>query len=179
MSLRLQACSLLVAGLLLVQCSGAQSPVVRFDQAKGVFLLEGWSGLSQVKPAELADVLVVSVDAPDIPPLLGRHTVENGALVFTPQYKVQEGMRYKAVARIPGMDPISTIADLPKRVIEPSTVVAAVYPSTDVLPENQLKFYIHFSASMSQGDAFTHMTLMDDTGTPIKDQPFLARSGEL
>jgi hypothetical protein len=174
-----QARNVLVAGLLLIPSLAAQSPSVRFDQARGVFLLEGWAGLAQLKPNQLAEALVVSVDAPDVPPLLGRHSVENGALVFTPQYRIQDGVRYKATARIPGMTAISVIADIPKRVIEPSTVVANVYPSANVLPENQLKFYIHFSASMSQGSAFENIALLDETGAPIKDPPFLLRSGEL
>jgi hypothetical protein len=157
-----------------------QSPAVRFDQAKGVFLLEGWSGVSQqTTPEQRASIFTVSVDAPDVPPLSGRHSVENGVLVFTPQYPVQAGVRYKAVARIPGMPPITTVAEIPKRIVPPSTVVSHVYPSTSVLPENQLKFYIHFSASMNQGDAFDHIALLDEKGNRIDDPPFLVRGGEL
>jgi hypothetical protein len=156
-----------------------QSPAVRFDQAKGVFLLEGWPGVSDQTPEQRAGLLSVSVDVPDVPPLAGQYKMENGALVFTPQYPVQPGVRYKAVAKIPGMTPITTIADIPKAIVAPSTVVANVYPSTNVLPENQLKFYIHFSASMSQGDAFDHIALLDASGARIEEPPFLIRGGEL
>jgi hypothetical protein len=144
-----------------------------------VFLLEGWPGASQQPPDERAAVFTVSVDVPDVPPLAGRYSIENGALLFTPQYPVQAGVRYKAVARVPGNGPIIAVAEIPKRVVAPSTVVANVYPSTNVLPENQLKFYIHFSASMSQGDAFDHFALLDESGARIEDPPFLIRSGEL
>jgi hypothetical protein len=156
-----------------------QSPAIRFDQARGVFLLEGWSGVAQQTPEQQATLFTVSVDAPDVPPLLGRHSVENGALVFTPQFPVQAGVRYRAAARIPGMPPVTAITEIPKRVVAPSTAVANVYPSADVLPENQLKFYIHFSASMSQGDAFDHISLLDQSGTRISEPPFLIRGGEL
>src|SRR5262245_27095521 len=156
-----------------------QSPAVRFDQAKGVFLLEGFPAVSQQTAEQRAALLTVSVDAPDVPPLAGRYSVENGVLVFTPQYPVQAGVRYKAVARVPGMPPITTVAEIPKRVVSPSTVVSNVYPSTNVLPENQLKFYIHFSASMAQGDAFEHVALLDESGARMPDPPFLIRSGEL
>jgi hypothetical protein len=174
MLLSLAARGALAACLLLLQ-----SPAVRFDQARGVFLLEGWPGISQQTPEQRAALFTVSVDAPDVPPLAGRYSVENGALVFTPQYPVQAGVRYKAVARVPGAAPITTIAEIPKRVVAPSTVVANVYPSVSVLPENQLKFYIHFSSSMSQGDAFDHIALLDESGARINDPPFLLRSGEL
>ena len=156
-----------------------QSPAIRFDQTRGVFLLEGWPGISQQTPEQRAELFSVSVDTPDVPPLLGRYSIENGALVFTPQYPIQPGVRYNAVARIPGMAPITTAAEIPKRIVAPSTVVANVYPSTNVLPENQLKFYIHFSASMSQGDAFEHIALLDESGARIEEPPFLIRGGEL
>ena len=38
-----------------------------------------------------------------------------------------------------------------------STIVEHVYPSTDQLPENQLKFYLHFSAPMSRGEAYSRI----------------------
>ena len=155
-----------------------QSPAIRFDRTTGVFRLEGWP-VSQQSSQQWAELFSVSVDTPDVPPLLGRYNVENGALVFTPQYPVQAGVRYKAVARIPGMAPITTIAEIPKQVVEPSTVVANVYPSRNVLPENQLKFYIHFSASMSQGNAFENIALLDERGVRIGEPPFLIRGGEL
>jgi hypothetical protein len=155
------------------------APVVRFDEARGVFLLEGNPGAAQLTAEQQAELFPVSVDAPDVPALLGRYGVENGALVFTPQYPIQAGVRYKATAHIPGMAPVSAVADIPKKTIVPSTVVADVYPSLGVLPENQLKFYIHFSNSMSQGDAFLHIALLDESGARIPDPPFLVRGGEL
>ena len=55
--------------------------------------------------------------------------------------------------------------------------VAAVYPSADVLPENLLKFYIHFSAPMSRGEAYQRIHLMHE-GSEVKD-PFLELGEEL
>src|SRR5262245_1286029 len=153
-----------------------QTPTIRFDSARGIFALDGWAGATEQQPP---DVFTVSVDRPDVPPLLGRYSVENGALVFTPQYPVQAGVRYRAVARIPGQSEITKTVEIAKPVVAPSTVVANVYPSTNVLPENQLKFYIHFSASMSQGDAFDHIALLDESGRTIEEPPFLVRGGEV
>jgi hypothetical protein len=156
-----------------------QSPTIRLDQARGVVLLEGWAGAAQQTPDRWAELFTVSVDIPDVPPLLGSRRLEGGVLVFVPQFPLQAGVRYKVVARIPGMAPVSTVVEIPKRVTAASTVVANVYPSTNVLPENQLKFYIHFSASMSQGDAFDHISLLDESGKRMEEPPFLIRSGEL
>jgi hypothetical protein len=43
----------------------------------------------------------------------------------------------------------------------PSTRVVQVYPSGDMLPSNQLRLYIYFSAPMSRGDAERHVHLLD------------------
>jgi hypothetical protein len=58
------------------------------------------------------------------------------------------------------------------------TIVEAVYPSSEVLPENLLKFYIHFSAPMSRGDSYRHIQLHAGNGTPV-DAPFLELAEEL
>jgi hypothetical protein len=57
-------------------------------------------------------------------------------------------------------------------------VVEHVYPSKDTLPENQLKFYLHFSAPMSRGEAYRHVRLLDAHGKAI-DLPFLELDEEL
>ena len=58
------------------------------------------------------------------------------------------------------------------------TVVEAVYPSSDVLPENLLKFYIHFSAPMQRGDSYRHIRLLNDEGAVVA-APFLELAEEL
>src|SRR5581483_747984 len=35
-------------------------------------------------------------------------------------------------------------------------------------PENQLKFYFHFSAPMKQGEAYEHIHLLNEAGKPIE-----------
>ncbi len=53
-----------------------------------------------------------------------------------------------------------------------------VYPTADKLPENQLKFYLHFTAPMSRGEAYRRVRLLDADGKPV-DQPFLELGEEL
>jgi hypothetical protein len=53
-----------------------------------------------------------------------------------------------------------------------------VYPSADRLPLNLLKFYIHFSAPMSRGSAYSFIRLLKADGTPV-ELPFLELAEEL
>jgi hypothetical protein len=57
-------------------------------------------------------------------------------------------------------------------------VVRQVYPTADVLPENLLKFYVHFSAAMSRGHIYDHIRLRDEKGKAI-ELPFLEIDEEL
>ena len=154
-----------------------QSPSVRFDADRKLFLLENWTGLAQFSPELYRDVFSVSVDAADVPAMLGQYRVDRGALVFAPQFPVQPGVRYRIVARIPGLTPISASVDIPKPAVKP-TVVDRVYPSTNLLPENQLKFYIHFSRPMARGFAYEHVYLLDEAGIKVQ-VPFLELTEEL
>jgi hypothetical protein len=135
-----------------------------------------------------AKVLRVHVDRGgrsenDQPAVLGSWRVEKGVLRFTPRFPLVRGVRYRVV-----FDPtaipdgkgaaLKTVISLPKPVRKPTTVVSQVYPTADKLPENQLKFYLHFSAPMSQGDSYRHITLLDAKGKPI-DLPFLELDQEL
>lgn len=121
----------------------------------------------------------------NVPAVLGSYQVVNEQLVFTPRYPLKPGVKYlarfNAGAMLCGqLGEQSVAAELTVAAL-PSTesaVVDAVFPSSDVLPENQLKFYIHFSAPMTRGDAYRHIQLLDDKGRPV-DAPFLELAEEL
>lgn len=108
------------------------------------------------------------------PPVLGAYRIVNGSLRFEPRFPLQPGVRYRAVfnpEELPkaGIDrPITLEYFVPKPPPGPATFVQHVYPSTDALPENQLKFYIHFSAPMSRGEAYRRVHLLDAAGKKIE-----------
>ncbi len=58
------------------------------------------------------------------------------------------------------------------------TKVVQVNPSADVLPANQLKLYLYFSAPMSIGEAYDHIRLFDEAGRE-KPRAFLRVDQEL
>jgi hypothetical protein len=115
--------------------------------------------------------------------MLGAYRVEKDALRFTPRFPFVAGVRYRAVFHPSALaggkgKAVEMALSLPKPMRKPKTVVAQVYPTADKLPENQLKFYLHFSAPMSQGDSYRHVKLLDAKGKPI-DLPFLELDQEL
>jgi hypothetical protein len=106
------------------------------------------------------------------PAVLGTYAVLDAAIRFTPRYALRPGMAYRATARLPeeaGGQPrvLSKEFRLPEPPPGEPTKVVAIYPSAAILPENQLRFYIHFSAPMSEGEAYQHVRLMRDDGREV------------
>jgi len=143
------------------------------------------SGMSKTKQADgfatlARSLLFVSVGADrkdDQAALLGRYRLEDNFLIFSPRFPLLPGETYLAELRLAGAEPLRRVFSIPASDA-PLAKVAAVYPSAAVLPENQLKFYLHFSAPMRQGVAFQHLRLLDAKGKP-DDLPFVDVGREL
>jgi hypothetical protein len=118
------------------------------------------------------------------PAVLGSYRVEDGVLRFAPRFPLVRGVRYQAVfrpSRLPGRSGGADVRaefELPRAKPAVATAVTHVYPTRDRLPENLLKFYLHFSAPMSKGEAYRHIRLLDATGKAV-DMPFLELDEEL
>ena len=144
-------------------------------------VLDAFEQLEAGRRQEVVQVWVAAAPA-GAPPLGGDVARRNGNLVFTPRYPFQPGLKYRArfdPAVLGAADPpVETEFEIPAPPREPVTRVAAIYPSADVLPENLLKFYIHFSGPMSRGEAYRRIRLLDDAGQPVP-APFLEMDEEL
>jgi hypothetical protein len=113
-------------------------------------------------PAQWQTVLTVRAE-PDkltadsiLPAMAGSYRVDSGKVRFTPLFPLAAGVNYVAVlnsAQIPGHSgaPLSARHRIPPSEASAATVVTHIYPSAAILPENLLKFYVHFSAPMSKG----------------------------
>lgn len=121
---------------------------------------------------------------PDRPAVVGKYRLDPGpTLRFTPRFPLDIRRRYRAT-----FDPDGAPGGLPPVVgdrpasrrppAEAPTVVARIEPIGDRLPENLLRFYVHFSAPMGRGEAPGHLQLLDEGGRPL-DRPFLVLGEEL
>lgn len=143
----------------------------RVEFSDGLFTLIGapelgnWHGKpGEAPPAGWESTLAVYAAGADTP-MLGKYWVESGPqgnrLVFQPRFPLANGVAYKAV--FPGGSLVLNAAPAPS----PEARVEHIYPSADVLPANNLKLYICFSAPMSRGEAWKHIHLLDDSGKPV------------
>jgi hypothetical protein len=117
--------------------------------------------------------------------MLGDYSASEKGVRFEAQFPLQLGVNYRVVldpSRLPfppeKKDPITRVVLIPKPKRDKPTEITNVYPSGGKIPENQLKFYIHFSRPMSQGVAYKHIQLLDEQGKPI-ERGFLELQEEL
>ena len=139
---------------------------------------EQWAKVFAVRVATKPDA-----DGEKLPAMLGRWSVQVDRVAFTPRFPFEPGLAYRAV-----FDPRPAFGGKGKPVAQRFTipkgkplrppVVTQVYPSGSVLPENLLKFYVHFSVPMSRGEAYEQITLHEAGGKQVP-RPFLQLEEEL
>lgn len=153
-----------------------------------VFVVTGLSKfdlLQKLPFDELQKTLTIRVqqqsNGNSLPPLLGTCSVTDSDLRFTSRFPLSPAVRYRVEL---ASHLIESSFELPavvftsrerKRVS--AATVSAIYPTADILPENLLKFYIHFSAPMSRGEAYQRIHLMQ--GVNEVEAPFLELGEEL
>lgn len=136
-----------------------------------------WMAARQLDSREAwAAVFRVTV-APDQPPMLGDYSIDGERIVFTPMFPLDPGRQYHVSFTPLNGTPITTMVGLPATHTTPTTVVSHVYPSGDIVPENQLRLYVHFSAPMGLKGGLDYVHLVDDQGKEVKD-PFLPLDAE-
>jgi hypothetical protein len=175
-------------------CSAPRIGLVRGAEGSGrdAFEVRGLDGAALERATSQATdwssvfTVRVAAAAAGHPPMLGKANVEGGVLRFEPAFALEPGLEYRATLRSgPWLRsgaadgaPLEASFTLPARSLEPKTSVRHVYPTASVLPENQLKFYVHFSGPMRRGQAYDRIRLVDSSGREV-DSPFLELGEEL
>ena len=135
------------------------------------------------QPSQWQQVFAVYTETANLA-MLGTYRVQSEVVRFEPQFPLEPGLTYRAEfrpAQLPrkvNAPPLASTFRLPPRDLTPTTIVTHVYPSGDVVPENLLKFYIHFSAPMQRGNIYDYIQLRDSAGK-IVELPFLEIDEEL
>jgi hypothetical protein len=121
-------------------------------------------------------------------PMAGRYELLADRFRFTPQSPFRQGIAYAVSIDEDCLLVTGAIAcastTLPDIAFTITTAehaaarVAAVEPQADRLPANLLRFYVHFSAPMAQGDAYRHISLVRVDGSLVPS-PFLNLAREL
>ena len=174
-----------------LSCSRSSNPAIRLDTTDAARTSIEVTGLSRsdltalsranLSADEWSALLRISLRSSpsttrdDAPPMAGRYTVEN-SLRFSPSFPLDPGREYDVrfdpsnVSRA-GVSARATTAtvSIPDTGRSPSTRVSAVYPGSDVIPENLLRMYVVFSKPMGQQGGRDHIAFFDDSGREVPD----------
>ena len=121
-------------------------------------------------PASFAEVFAVftgtGVPGRGTPAIAGSYTLDVEGLHFRPLFPFVSGLRYSArfdlgreTPLVQGFDVAAPTGEGPR--------VTAVFPSSDTLPENALRVYVHFSRPMEARDAHRHVRLEQADGSVV------------
>ena len=131
-------------------------------------------------PSDLLTIYTGKVDdcCEERTPIAGRYALTERGLNFVPAFGFDFGQEY--VARI-SSDAVAVDLvpfSLTQLSVSVPAAVTAIYPSGETLPENTLRFYIHFAVPMQPQVAFDYIELRDASGTP-DDAAFMRFKQEL
>jgi hypothetical protein len=154
----------------------------------------GCVGVSNLHPAVIASlgrrpgagrllqsifrVRVIGANAPggeDLPDVSGRHEVLENGIRFIPHFPFDSGIRFRAIfdprpLGHPEFSEVLTLEfSLPRPMSAAGTQVKHIFPSSDSLPENLLRFYVRFSDPMQRGRAEEQITLLGPDEQPASD----------
>lgn len=124
-------------------------------------------------------------------PIVGTYSAVEGSIRFRPRFPLDRGVHYaarfdpSALIELTGegtssgsTEAIESTFHLSEREASAPAEVVAVFPKAARLPENLLKFYVHFSGPMGRGEAYRHLHLLDMGGREVS-APFLELGEEL
>jgi hypothetical protein len=95
-----------------------------------------------------------------LPPMAGRLVRDGDDTCFLPRFAFVDGTAYAVV-----VDGVTAAVLVRPRPDQPRTTeVLGIRPTATEVPRNLLRFYVWFSAPMSEGDAAERVRLVDDAG---------------
>jgi hypothetical protein len=113
---------------------------------------------------------------PSFPQVSGRYQLFGDEVQFFPHLPFEREVKYrfsfdpKLAATALTVEPFHLEFLIPReQELRPRTKVTQVFPSSDVLPENLLRFYVCFSNPMQRGLALKEISLRDSDGKQVAD----------
>lgn len=110
--------------------------------------------------------------------IIGKLSKSDTKITFTSKYGFSKGTTYTVLIRSKKQTH-RFVVNTPKNNLKASTYIKNVYPTSSLLPMNQLKFYIEFSAPMRLGNAFEHIHLYKLPEETLESEAFLVTTEEL
>ena len=114
--------------------------------------------------------------------MAGRYTIDEQSVAFIPAFDFIEGQSYTVQMSDRGAtnkgNPILSEFTIEQSIVSLSPEIISIFPSGATIPENTLRFYLHFSTPMRPQVSRDFIKLLDATGTP-DNEAFMSFKQEL
>jgi hypothetical protein len=116
----------------------------------------------------------------DLPDMMGCYEILEDGVRFIPYFPFEPGLPYQArfdprpLGRPEFSDTLTLDFSLPPGPRATIPQVTGIFPSSDQLPENLLRFYICFSEAMQHGCARTVISILGPDDEPVLDALYRA-----
>ncbi len=136
--------------------------------------------LARLSHSDLQSVLQLRVGEKqsNAPAMSAEVRLEKQQLLLKPRFPLLVGQAYCVRFRLvkPKVDFSMTLPAATNE--QPPAKIEAIYPSSSLIPENTLKFYVHFSEPMRKGDVYRYVQIRE-VGGDVVELPFLELEQEL
>jgi hypothetical protein len=132
------------------------------------------SGVSDAKGLRLVVTGGTDKEVADRPAMSGEWTSTGGKVVFAPKYSLKPGATYRVFLA----DGKSLDVAVPADTADRQAALTGISPGVTEIPENVLRFYLHFDKPMPRGDVYKYVQVVKEDGTQVP-QPFLKLDDEL
>jgi hypothetical protein len=171
--------SCLIFLFLIISCENLNNQqswaVIRWEQGRAKGIVIGSKHLlNQPKDSIVSHLKIIRETDNHSTKILGEYSIESDSVLFRPLIPFSPGSHYHVYWKEENISEF----DIPARGWEDLSKVLDVYPGIDTVPENLLKFYIHFSNSMAEGRAYENLFLIRD-GKDTLSSVFLDLQQEL
>jgi hypothetical protein len=117
-----------------------------------------------------------SPDGDSLPDVSGRYLLFQDEVQFIPHFPLEKDVKYCAsfdprpLGAPLTAEPLMLEFLIPTKQSSPApTEITHIFPSSNLLPENLLRFYVYFSNSMQRGRALKEISLLDSDRQPVAD----------
>jgi hypothetical protein len=132
------------------------TPVIEWENGKAVGVFIPFHLIEDIPEDLLFDHLTIHLTGTEQPAIPGELRINDKDYYYAPIIPFTRGLNYEI--RLKG-DAITTF-EIPIPDPAEAPQVVSVYPSSDTLPENLLKFYFQFSKPMREGQSQKHIVLL-------------------
>ena len=159
--------NILLISILICSCArfiiGQNTVSVHLDQQNAEPNVLIFYGVENVRENKLSWSNLVTVRVKDSEvDVSGVNSYRNKKLYFTPSFPFEKGLSYEI--KYGTKDTIISIPEVEKK----EAFVTSIFPTTNYIPENLLRFYIYFSCPMREGNFLNYIHLYDEEGNDLK-----------